>query len=347
MKSANTYTDATWKKIIHDDAALEALATKEESIFRESLAEMPPDAGRQFTRDRQYWLNYIERKCGPVARIMHDNEPYTADGMASCLRLEYQNMIDSPQPFIRECDGHRYYTITRQDIRPDRDFIATPQEERSVLASEPDSYTVSLPQLVVTSAQDSRTNAHIRDYAQLGAIEARIAMVNTQENDPYASTDYSSNTDLVVYTDSLLVLDTATFEHGHGAGVAGTGNTSHFYLVKEGRELTAGRVFQSRSQWRTFLSRRAYADLKADGLVSTPPMFDTITSAKQLEKIVAKPRNWRFDIRGLTLLFNYDDLEPGYDKLTTVTIPWNDLRPYLVKDTPILELAQVPVRNPP
>lgn len=346
-ETACASADSERERVVCSDATLSTLARTVETLFQKNIAGVPPDAAQQLARNHEYWLNYIERKCGPVARAMNDDQHYTIDDEVKCLRDNYRGEIDRKDPITEYMNGHMFYYISRIDIRPDKDFISTPPENRSELCREADTEEVSLPQLVVTDPQDAQANTHIRSYARLKDIEAQIATPDIPADAPGASMDEGNWTKLIAYTDSLLVLDTATYEYGHGAGTAGTGNHSHFYLMKEGREMPASRVFLAGSHWQAFLSQRAYAELKKRGRVSSPPYFDTINSPKELKKIIVKPENWRFDAQGLTLLFNYDDLQPGFDKLTTVTIPWNELRPYLVKDSPVLDLAHVPATEQP
>lgn len=135
---------------------------------------------------------------------------------------------------------------------------------------------------------------------------------------------------------SPQMVSTSILDDGMGYGAAHPNETSEafYWLLKEQRVLKVSDVFAEGSAWEKVVSVRCRASLKEQlgddyqsYAGSTPADF-----AKTLHRVVADPRNWDIDSKGITINFPKYSVTPRSEPVDGVLVPCSVLRVYRAKD---------------
>lgn len=140
-------------------------------------------------------------------------------------------------------------------------------------------------------------------------------------------------------TTSIGIVDedlvTAAIENdwdGHGAH-PNINSTQFNWLLKEKRELKPEDVFRPKSTWDLFLQKQCDQYLHQQLDAELGRSYDSVQvpgdMAKTLHGIVIEPENWQLDSKGLTIIFQDYAVACHACRPPPVTIPWQDLEPFL------------------
>ncbi|TWB44849.1 DUF3298 domain-containing protein [Nitrospirillum viridazoti] len=315
------------EKAICADPSLSAADEKLATAYRQTLASAPADIRPELVQNQHNWLVYVHRYCKPVKRA-------PPDGVSTCLGEKYKERLGSLPQSLRTVGTTTVYQMQRFDV-------AT--EAGTDGADDTGTMEFNMDQVAGTRPQDKQVNAYIRTLAKFPTIETQAAKPGRLAQ---PSEEIVNTYRLIAYTDHVAEIQIDTWDYGHGAAHGTSDSANRFFLAQEGKELTADRVFAAAKPWRAFLAKRCYDGLVEQGIIGPDNKVFTGTAA-ELEPMVAQPTHWEFDSDGLSVAFATYEVAPYAAGEPAVTIPWNDLRPYLIKDTPILELARVPAQDPP
>jgi uncharacterized protein len=131
----------------------------------------------------------------------------------------------------------------------------------------------------------------------------------------------------------LISAEIASFDYAHGAA-HGTGQSTVLnVLLERDAELAAADLFKQDTSWIEFLAQRCSDALRARAAAGEIGLFDDV-KPETLKPAVASPRRWSVQQRGLGIQFALYEVAPYVAGQPRVTIPWDDLKPYLADKLP-------------
>lgn len=144
-----------------------------------------------------------------------------------------------------------------------------------------------------------------------------------------ASAEFSLNE----ATPDFISLDLFSWTYPVGAA-HGIGAAEHVnYLMQERREVAAGDVFAPGSGWQKALAAFVLADLQKQAAADDQPLFDEAPDA--VAAMSPDPVNWVITAKGLGVNFSVYSVGPYSFGDHIVDLPWDRLKPYLAKDSPL------------
>ncbi len=144
-------------------------------------------------------------------------------------------------------------------------------------------------------------------------------------------------------TESIISAQLGNWMYCHGANHGyGGSHTITFVLTPQFHLLQSYDLFASDKEWAEFLANRSFnvLDKAVDiGRSSSDPQIDRDAMREQILAIVSDTGSWSFTKDSLVITFCAGTVigfgSAGGDQ--TVTIPWDDLKPYLVPNNPIVQ----------
>jgi uncharacterized protein len=336
----------TSEKAICGDAELSAADEKMAIAYRESVTQEPADVKAVLMENQRSWLRFTHRYCGSAQRQMHQAGAYDKRQETACLKHEYKTRILALPNSIRDFQSSfRIYAIERLDVYPIKTIMEGDEADKLGRDDlrEPATHVLSVDQVVASTPEERRLNAFLRSLAGLDKI--RTASQKKSDDEDGGQSEDETHYTIVAASKALIVVDSTNAYFGYGAAHPIGGGTTVYFLMAEGIEMPANRVFADTNPWKAFLAQRCFDELTKRGIITKDNVF--VKSVDDLMDKVIDPGHWDFGATGLTINFGLYEVAPYSVGGSEVEIPWADLRPYLVKDSPIFGLARVPAAARP
>lgn len=261
-------------------------------------------------RNQERWREAQRISCGII-----DPQAEPDEDQQRCLESEFRSRAQDARNAVQEVGGYTFQRMELVDATPVTAEIAEASGlgEDAPHAIERD---IRFPRI------DGPQTPEIQRFNELVAQQPQFRL----EDATNESVDYQ-----IAYAGPELV--SVRFEMSADTlGAAHPNNTTKAVTVmmREGRPLQEGDVFQPDSGWQDFLTQRAVRDIarQFSDYDFTPPERDVRESA-------TKPHLWLVTERGLVILFPpYSFGGPYALGGADVTIPWSELRPYLNPNAP-------------
>jgi uncharacterized protein len=284
------------EKMICSDPKLAALDRAVADTYRADLARISEEGRAELLRDQRDWLASV-RTCSQERDPLYD-------AAKSCFTTNYEDRLRHLKAAVQVTGGltFRGVVISRGGKVKDADGDAGTW-----------SVDVFYPVIDQPKTPAERAfNAHMKSMAETRSDIGDDSAVVSQ----FLYDD-------IVATPRLISVD-ATSGADEG-GTHGLYDTEMLHwLLPEQRELKADDVFKKGTPWKAVLQKRCFAAVAHFGFVE---------KAADLE--VSDPAGWRFDAKGLTVIFGHYAVASYADGEQEVTIPWKVLKPFLVPGAPV------------
>jgi hypothetical protein len=298
-------TNAGFSRSVCSNGALSALDTQiRETLVAESASVS--DAGAEMlVQHQRRWRDAARITCG----IIDPEAEPTAEEQA-CLEGEFRSRLQSAASAVQEVGGYTFQRMELVDAVPVTVEIASASGMGD-----------AAPHAIVRDIRFPRI-----DGPQTPEIQRFNELVAQQ---PQRGLDEVTNEAIdyqIVYAGpELISVRFDTSEDTLGAAHPNNSLRAITVLMGEGRALTEADVFRADSDWQSFLTRRAVAEITTQFRE-----YDFAPPERDVRESVTKPHLWLITESGLTILFPpYSFGGPHVLGGTEVSIPWAELRPYL------------------
>lgn len=287
----------------------QALAALDGQVAETLVAEAAEvsDAGAQMlVQNQARWREAARLNCGLVEP---DAQP-TPEQQA-CLEGQYRSRLEASRTVVQEVGGYTFQRMELVEAAPVTAEIAEAAGFAVQDAPPAVMRDIRFPRI------DGRQTPEIARFNELVAQQPQASLNEgvteiVDYNIAFAGPE-------LVSVRFLTSMDQLGAAHGSNSMRAVT------VLMGEGRLLAEGDVFRANSGWQDFLTRRAVAEITRQFAE-----YDFRPPERDVRESATKPHLWLITEQGLVLLFPpYSFGGPHALGGTEVTIPWNDLRPYL------------------
>lgn len=271
------------------------------------------DAGAQMLAESQRrWLEAQRVDCGVIDPDAAFNAEQTV-----CLESKFRARIAEAQGAVQQVAGYTFQSVE----------VVRAQEVSAEAAS------------AAGFGPDDAPHAIVRDirYPRIDNLDTpQAARFNelVRQSPQYAledQTEESVNYQIVYAGPQIISVKFETYENTLGAAHPETGARAVTILMAgEGRPIAAADVFRANSGWETFITTRAVASL-----TQSFRDYEFAPPERDVRETATKPHLWLIRESGLTILFPpYSFGGPRVLGGAEVSIPWNELRPYLNPSAP-------------
>jgi hypothetical protein len=250
--------------------------------------------------------------------------------LSDCLMAEYKGQMKELHERVMTKGGVTF--VTRSIEVPAKDEADDPWLKNPDLEQNPGYGTLdaSWPQALSGDPMWVAWNKAV--LAETQRMAGGDAATKGWDKSLAAGTDTTVTATLGEVAAQRVSVAIANDEMGHGAAHPNEAYEEFHWMLKEQRRLRVSDVFASPG-WEAVVSARCKASLKAQAgddyqsyAGSTAANF-----AKTLHGVVADPRNWDIDAKGLTINFPEYSVTPRAEPVDPVTVPWGALSGFLAK----------------
>jgi len=293
--------------------------------YKEALAGAPPDFKMQVREDQRQWLSNRDVIC-PASR-----DPRADSAMSDCLSGYENRRAELLRQLIQRKNGVlfvwrsvalSFHAMKHPDLGVEGDgYFET--EAGSVLAS--------WPQAVSSSPEWQAWNRGIEEATRriaCGSPENKKVQVAWS---PVCAKDAMNVINVMIDSlgEPLVAAEINREWYDRSEGSSGTDSFEFNWLFGEKREIRADDIFEARSNWREVLLAAARKSLYDDG----KPLFGDGLGDVETQ-IVLNPENWYLRADALVIGFPSAYAECHACDSPAVSIPWEELKPYLNSSFP-------------
>lgn len=275
-----------------------------------ALGGLSDEARKVMQAGQRQWLDFAALSC------TSDAQPFTApltEDQAGCLNGVYLARIRELEQ-SRMLSGWRFYLKQHFAVLDDPD----PEWWGGVASKQ-----FASPRIDDTVEAATAFNA-MMDEAEAGLGSVFGASGELTDDD--ATSDVTTAVEVDSVTAHRISLVVNAYWMGHGAAHGNYTITYSHFLVDEERALEAADLFEGEG-WEAALADRALAELDRTIEGGIWP-----ESRDGVKADVVDPAKWRFTDQGLEIQFQPYEVTAYAYGAPTVTIPWEELRSYLVSD---------------
>ncbi|MGB8077099.1 MAG: lysozyme inhibitor LprI family protein [Gallionella sp.] len=303
------------EKTICADSEISSLDETLAKSYSNAINKLSPD-GKVILRDGQRrWLRHVTNVC-----LVYKN----SSGTSACTKQMYKNRIKDMEtaaiqsgPFV--FSRIDYFFSKRDDVfgRPFQGQTSYPRID-SPLSETGKKWNAAM-------ARKSKAEGDDWCDGRPGDIDIDFVIKSATEN--------------------IISAQLSNWMYCHGAAHGyGGSDTKTFVLTPQFHLLHSGDLFASDRDWAGFLADRSFVvlDKAVDiGRSSSDPQIDRNVMRKEILAIVSHTGSWSFTKDALVITFGTDTVIGfGYaGGEHTVTIPWEELNPYLAPNNPIFQAA--------
>ncbi len=313
-KAATPFEDA-----ICDHDALSAADLRLALTYDTAVGGLSEKARNAVRTGQREWLSYAQRACTRDAKPLSGGA-YDERGL-ECL-VEIFNGRSRVLEQSRMVNGLRFYPMAQYEALQD------PYE-----AEEPDSYwPVARHELSwIELDSDEGFALAFNDTVRERALASSPVVARTAEEDDEGDSNTSDSNNTMslnaVVGDNRITLDATTYWYGHGAAHGNWGVYFRHYLIKQGRFMEAGDLFDG-DGWQEALkdlTLAAATEEHGDNLM--------LDDTSYLENIVVDPMRWDLsDPYALVIQFQPYEISAYAYGAPQVRVKWDDLDAYLSDD---------------
>lgn len=271
------------------------------------------DAGAQMLVESQRrWLEAQRAACG----VIDPDAALDAD-QVRCLQSKLRERLAEARTAVQEVAGYTFQSVE----------VVRAQEVSAAAAAAAGLEPEDAPHAIVRDIRypriDNMDTPQAARFNELVRQSPQYALEDQTEE----SVDY----EIVYAGPELISVKFETYENTLGSAHPETGARAVTILMTgEGRAIAAADVFRANSGWEAFVTRRAVA-----ALTRSFRDYDFTPPERDVRETATKPHLWLVTEAGLTILFPpYSFGGPRVLGGAEVSIPWNDLRPYLNPNAP-------------
>jgi uncharacterized protein YecT (DUF1311 family) len=296
-------------------AADGAMAAK----YTQVLAAVPEDVQAEVKSDQRAWLRGVTQHCGKAAE----------SNMVPCLQNEYATQRRALDARVVTKGGVTFMTRSIELLA--KDDADDPWLKEPDLEQTPGYGTLdaSWPQALSGDPMWVAWNAAV--LAETQKMAGGEAGMKGWDKSLAAGTDATVTATVERVSAQLVSISIEEGGMGHGAAHPNEASEEFHWLLKEQRALKVGDVFAEGSAWEKVVGARCRASLK-EQVGDDYQSYAGSTAAefaKTLHGVVADPRNWDIDAKGITINFPEYSVTPRSEPVEGVTVPWSALRAFL------------------
>ena len=317
------------EKAICSSAKLSAADDQLAAAYKAWLAAVPPDVVPEVREEQRGWLRSLASAC-------KSEEAASTTALASCMLNVYPSRIKELRSKALTLSGVTFYWRSITLKTPDGPDDVDPEMRQYEVNPGFGTLSATWPQTADSTPEWKAWNVAIEAVSQQMASESN-GEASKKPGGKWvaeAGADVQITTSIGVVTPELVTAAIQIMVDGHGAH-PNTNSIQFNWLLKETRVLMPKDVFRAGSGWEHFLQKRCdkylheQLDPNFDGK-SYESFAQPGEMAKTLHGIVIEPRNWQLDGNGLTIPFQPYAVACYACTPPPVTIPWGDLKPYLL-----------------
>lgn len=283
----------------------EVLAT----AYATALGGLSDKARKTMQAGERAWLDFAPLSCTDDARPVTTS---FTDDQVSCLADAFRSRItDLEQSRMRGL--WRFYSRDAFKVLKDPN---DPEFGPKVASKTYQSPRIDGDDPVATAFNTAMAE---QDVAS-GAVTASGAIAGDD-----ATTDENTTIKVIAINDQLISLEVDSDWYGHGAAHPNYAINYLHFLIEQKRLLKASDVFD-KPGWEDALGK-----LVLDQLDQTVEGGIWEEARADVPKAAADPADWKFSEDGLVVQFQPYEVTAYAAGAPTVTIPWDDLQPYLAE----------------
>lgn len=305
-----------FERAICDTDALSKADLRLALSYESAIGGLSEKARNAVRTGQREWLSYAQRACTFDAKPLTTGE-YNERGL-ECL-VEIFNDRSKVLEQSRMVNGLRFYPMAQYEALQD------PYE-----AEDPDSYwPVARHELswIEIDSDEGFANAFNDSVREL-ALRSSPVVAGTVEEDEEGDSNTSDSDNAMsikeVVGNNRITLDASTYWYGHGAAHGNWAGYFRHYLIKQGRFMEAGDLFDGNG-WQEALKDLTLAAAEAehgDNLM--------LGETDYVSTIVADPTRWDLsDPYALVIQFQPYEISAYAYGAPQVRVKWEDLEPYL------------------
>jgi len=305
--------------------------------FLKTVAATPPPLVEGVRADQRAWLKETALECPPGRK-------HFGQDMAACLKQGYDRRTKDLHHLVKQKGGVTF--VWRSILLMNREERASDEPEQGTLEGIETipgygTLQVSWPQTDRTTAEWSAWNRAILVTAQKLASQGKAAPNDQWRAEWAAEDDGELNVTVGVVNEQMVAafVDRWGFRGAHPWEISMNLN----WRLTEQRELRSEDVFQPNSKWDHLIEEHCLRDLVT---VLGQHYENSYAGAEALpgvlHEIILDPENWKLDAKGLTIIFQDYSIAPRMLHPGPITIPWNDLKPYLQPGFILPRLCKLP-----
>lgn len=296
---------STHETLVCGDRELSAADDRVAAAYKTALGAVSDASRALLVKGQRSWLTFIKTVC----RL--DGSADSDEDAVACLKREYDDRERQLDTAAQRLGGLVF-------VRVD-DFRARKSDDNTGNRTGFVTTELAFPLIdrPVTDGQRA-FNKFVEDRTR-----RRGAAPPPDDDNTDTATDYR----ILGASPELVSVEFGTSEYGHGAAHPDAFLSTVLWLLKAGRELRAGDLFDAAKPWSPAVAR-----LCRDALAETAKRDDLdlrIPAPQELAKMVAEIRRWSLEPEGLGVQFQVYELGSRIQGAPQAVIPWHDLKPWL------------------
>jgi uncharacterized protein YecT (DUF1311 family) len=313
------------EKAVCSSKALGAADDAMAATYKQVLGEVPVDVQAEVKAGQRAWLRGLAARCKANAAQM---------SLTDCLLAEYKGQIKELHERVVTKGGVTF--VTRSIEVLSKDDADDPWLKSPDLEQNPGYGTLeaSWPQALSDAPEWKIWNAAVLAETQKMAGNGDPNPTHIWQKTWAAGTDATVTATMGDVGPELVSVSIANGMMGHGAAHPNEASETFHWLLKEKRVLKVSDVFVPGSAWEKVASARCRAALKAQVGEDYQSYAGSTAAdfAKTLHGVVAEPKNWDIDAKGITINFPEYSVTPRAEPVDGVLVSWSALKEYLAKD---------------
>jgi hypothetical protein len=293
----------------------EAMAAK----YKQILAEVPPYMQTNLRMSQRIWLRRLPKVCKGNAPQM---------SLTDCLTKQYKDQMDVLDSQVVKKAGI-VFVIQGTEVMS-KDGPDDPPSSREI-ESNPGYGTLdaSWPEALSRAPEWVAWNAAVLLETQTMAGRGKEDLGTDWKTEWAAGAETQVTAKLVSVGAQRVSVAISRESDGHGAAHPNEDYEAFHWLLKEQRRLKVEDVF-ALPGWEAVVSARCRAALKAQ-VGDDYQSYAGKDFAKTLHGVVADPRNWDIDVKGITINFPEYSVTPRPEPVEPVLVPWSALQGFVAK----------------
>jgi len=311
------------EKAVCASKELSAADTALAATYKQVLGEVPADVQAEVKADQRAWLHGLAARC-KVNKQM---------SLSDCLMAEYKGQMKELHERVMTKGGVTFVTRSIEVLA--KDEADDPWLKNPDLEQNPGYGTLdaSWPQALSDAPEWKAWNAAVLAETQKMAGNGDPNPTHTWQKTWAIGTDATVSATMGNVGPELVSVSITNGMMGHGAAHPNESYESFHWLLRQQRALKVADVFVEGSGWEKVISARCRVALKQQ-IGDDYQSYAGSTAAdfaKTLHDVVADPKNWDLDAKGLTINFPEYSVAPRAEPVDGVLVPWTALQAFVAK----------------